>query len=138
MGTPPEIRSPQLGRSDTATNGSSSDRSLEDGRPLSSKDHISSNNPVDSEVVQVRPGINNGTSRRRKVPSSVTPNACTTCKKARAKVRKPSIFIRRAHANRPGFLLSAMVPHRAAHGALAEMLPAIADMKFTQRRSKNT
>ena len=27
-----------------------------------------------------------GTSRRRKAPDSVTPNACTNCKRARAKV----------------------------------------------------
>ncbi len=37
---------------------------------------------------QVMPGTSSGTGRRRKVPDSVTPNACTNCKKARAKVRR--------------------------------------------------
>jgi hypothetical protein len=43
--------------------------------------------PESTSSGRVKPGLSSVTGRRRKVPDSVTPNACTNCKKARAKVR---------------------------------------------------
>lgn len=70
-------------RSDTTTDSSGQSMDVEPSSPINPS---TSTNPTTSEQTsnQSRPGTSAG--RRRKVPDSVTPNACTHCKKARAKV----------------------------------------------------
>lgn len=69
-------------RSDTTTDSSGQSMDVEPSSPINPS---TSTNPTTSEQTsnQSRPGTSAG--RRRKVPDSVTPNACTHCKKARAK-----------------------------------------------------
>ena len=75
---------PETIRSDI-TASDSSDQSMHEVQS-SSPDPPNSLNTITSEhpSSQPRPGTSSG--RKRKVPHSVTPNACTNCKKARAKV----------------------------------------------------
>ena len=75
---------PEVTRSEP-TASDSSDHSMRDVQS-SSPDLPTSSNTITSEhpSSQPRPGTSSG--RKRKVPHSVTPNACTNCKKARAKV----------------------------------------------------
>ena len=83
-----EAVKPETGRSDSlVTDGSV--QSMDDVQPPSPTDPINSASPVspgEGEASnQFKPEASAG--RRRKIPDSVTPNACTSCKKARAKVR---------------------------------------------------
>lgn len=59
--------------------------SFTDIRPSTSTEAEAEAEPA---LTRARPRLSNASfgSRRRKVPDSVTPNACTNCKKARAKV----------------------------------------------------
>ena len=83
-----------LKRTDTIGTDDSSGQSMQDVQPASSaKSSSSSTTPKGPESAsssaQSRHGTStSGTGRKRKVPDSVTPNACTSCKKARAKVRR--------------------------------------------------
>ena len=81
-----EQEKPELKPSDTTATDSSS-QSMQDVQPSSPQNSTNPINPTTLEQPssQSRPGTSGG--RRRKVPDSVTPNACTNCKKARAKVR---------------------------------------------------
>ena len=84
---------PEMARSDL-TASDNSDQSMHEGH-LPSPDHPTSQNTITAEQPssQPRPGTSSG--RRRKVPHSVTPNACTNCKKARAKVSPclPMVYV---------------------------------------------
>lgn len=78
--------------SDTMATDDSSGQSVQDAQPASSAKSPSSTTPKASESVsflaQSRQGTSTSTTgRKRKVPDAVTPNACTNCKMARAKVR---------------------------------------------------
>ena len=88
---------------ETRSTDSSTDHSMQDIQPESS-DPSSSTQPTTSDTPSSaqlsRRGTNassnsNGNARRRKVPDSVTPNACTNCKKARAKVSKFLTMVQR-------------------------------------------
>ena len=81
-----ESSRPLVRTSDTMTTGSSSDHEMEDVQESSPTIQTSPGTLRGSETSQARPGASSSTGRRRKVPDSVTPNACTNCKKARAKV----------------------------------------------------
>lgn len=75
---------PEMTRSDR-TASDSSDQSMHEAQSPS-PDSPTSPKTTTSEhpSSQPRPGTSSG--RKRKVPHSVTPNACTNCKKARSKV----------------------------------------------------
>ena len=77
----------EMKRSDTTATDSSG-QSMQDVQPSSPTSPTASTNPITSEQASIhsRPGTSGG--RKRKVPDSVTPNACTSCKKARAKVSR--------------------------------------------------
>ena len=78
---------PEMKRYDTAATDTSS-QSMEDVKQSSPTNPTNSTGTITSDQAssQSRPGTSAG--RRRKVPDSVTPNACTNCKKARAKVSR--------------------------------------------------
>ncbi|KAL6718992.1 hypothetical protein ACLMJK_003227 [Lecanora helva] len=89
MSDSPESSQPALERLETTTTAESSDRSI-DASLSSSPPNFGNQAPV--ERSQVKPGTSSGSRRKRQVPTSVTPNACTNCKKARTKCdgAKPS------------------------------------------------
>ena len=81
-----ETVEPDARRSDSpATEGSS--LSMDDVQPSSPTDFINPTSPLSHGEVSNHSRPETSAGRRRKVPDSVTPNACTNCKKARAKVR---------------------------------------------------
>ena len=87
-GEPPQR--PTMDGSATSPTSSSSDHAMEDGQSASPSDGVASWKPLGSESASssthARPVVNGNTGRKRKVPAAITPNACTNCKKARAKV----------------------------------------------------
>jgi len=85
MSEPSESSRAPVKHADTPATGSDSDQSMEDVQSPSPTNTVFSNSAVGSEAGQARPGTSSGTGRKRKVPDSVTPNACTNCKRARAK-----------------------------------------------------
>ena len=96
MADPAGTSESTLSRSDTTATDNSA-QSMENVHQSSgSHNPTSSTNSTGSEPQmssQPRPGSSSGvTGRRRKVPDSVTLNACINCKKARAKVSKLSIL----------------------------------------------
>lgn len=72
--------------------------------------------------------------RRRKVPESVTLNACTNCKKARAKV--PNFRFSSLDEYTEGFLYSVMGSNHSANVAVRAR--SIVTTKYIPKRRKST
>lgn len=66
---------------------------------MSSQHRRPSTSQIESPPDQSTSGTNDSSgngqaeNKRRRVPSSVTPNACTNCKKAKTKVATPSVAL---------------------------------------------
>ena len=131
-----------LKRCDTMATDDSSDQSMQDVQPPSSAKSSSSTTPKASESVLSSTRSRHGTStsttgRKRKVPDSVTPNACTTCKKARAKVRRLIAPAISPNGISLTFQFSAMVPNQHANDVSVEMCATLASTKSTAKRQKS-